>query len=88
MTVKPSNRGKKQPSVDPIGQGTRPDLSCKACGHVFESFLEEMAERNAKQMPDAKPGKMTERPLDFTCPKCGETHGYVLEPPTQLRTSK
>jgi rubredoxin len=87
MTVKISNRDKKK-SVSPDGEGTRSDLSCKNCGHVFESFLEEMAERNAKQMPDVTPGTTAEPPLDLTCPKCGKTHDYASEPSSQLRTSK
>lgn len=88
MTFKASIREKKQQSVAPNSDRTRPDLSCKTCGHVFESFLQEMAERNAKQMPDVQPGKMAERPLDLTCPKCGETHNYALEPSSQPGTSK
>jgi rubredoxin len=79
MTVKASNREKKQ-SVAPNGEGTRSDLSCKTCGHVFASFLEEMAEQNAKQMPERKSEQMTGRPVDLTCPKCGKTHDYTSEP--------
>jgi RNase P subunit RPR2 len=78
MTVKSSNREKKQ-NVAADSERTRSNLSCKTCGHAFASFLEEMAEHNAKQM--------TERHADITCPKCGKTHDYTLKPssPTTKR---
>lgn len=75
MTVKPTNRGKKQ-SVAPVSS----NLSCKTCGHAFASFLEEMAEHNAQQMAEPEPETKPERPVDLTCPKCGKTHDCALEP--------
>jgi rubredoxin len=87
MTVKASNRDKKR-NLAPDDEGTRSDLSCKTCGHVFASFLEEMAQRNAQQMPEVKPEKMTERPVDLTCPKCGKTHDYTSEPSSPTTKSE
>jgi len=36
------------------------NLLCKGCGHVFEAFLKEMADKNAR----------------VVCPKCGGCHEY------------
>lgn len=71
MITKSSDRGKKQ-KIASSNERKRSDLSCKSCGHVFESFLEEIAERNAKEMAKHKTKETTER----TCPKCGKTHDY------------
>jgi hypothetical protein len=79
MTVKASKRDKKR-DLATDDEGARAGLSCETCGQVFASFLEEMAERNAQQMPAAKPEKMTARPVELTCPKCGKTHDYTLKP--------
>jgi ribosomal protein S27E len=87
MTVKASKRDKKR-NLAPDNEETRADLSCKTCGQVFASFLEEMAERNAQQMPAVKPEKMTGRPVDLTCPKCGKTHDYTLKPSSSTTKSE
>ena len=87
MTAKSSKREKK-PSVSPNGEGTCSDLSSKTRGPVFASFLEEMAEQNAKQMPELKPEKMTGRPVDLTCPKCGKAHDDTSGPSSPTTKGK
>jgi rubredoxin len=75
MTAKSSKPGKK-PKFASDSEGTRFNLSCKSCGHVFEGFLKEMAEHNAEQMAQHNPKETTELQANVTCPKCGKTHDY------------
>jgi hypothetical protein len=56
MTVKASNRETKR-NVASDSERKGANLSCKACGHAFVTFLEEMAEHNAKQMGSLSPRK-------------------------------
>ncbi len=75
MTVKASNRETKR-NVASDSERKGANLSCKACGHAFVTFLEEMAEHNAKQMVELEPRKAREGLAEVTCPKCGKTHDY------------
>jgi hypothetical protein len=81
MTVKASNREKKQ-RVAPSRKPTQSNPSCEACGQAFAHFLEEMAARNAKQLPELNPGTTPERPAEFTCPKCGKTDARTSRIPS------
>jgi sulfite oxidase len=55
MISKSSNPEKKR-KFSSDSEGTRSNLSCKSCGHVFAAFLKQMDEHNAEQMAkhDAK----------------------------------
>jgi ribosomal protein S27E len=81
MTAKSSKPEKKRKFASE-SEGTRSDLSCKTCGHVFAAFLKEMAENNAKQMAKHNPKETTKHHAKVTCPKCGKTHDYSHSAPS------
>jgi hypothetical protein len=81
MTAK-SSKPEKERNFSSDGEGTRSNLSCKSCGHVFAGFLKEMAEHNAEQMAKHGPKETTRDRASVTCPKCGKTHDYSDSGPT------
>jgi ribosomal protein S27E len=76
MIPKVSKPTKKRKSASD-SEGTRSNLSCKSCGHVFGAFLKQMAEHNAKQMAKDSAKEATEHHPNVTCPNCGKTHDYA-----------
>ena len=81
MTAK-SSKPEKKPKFASDSEGTRSNLSCRSCGHVFVAFLEQMAEHNAKQMAKHNPKETTEHHANVTCPKCGKKHDYSHSGPS------
>ena len=81
MTAKSSKPEKKRKFASD-SEGTRSDLACKTCGHVFAGFLKEMAENNAEQMAKHNPKQTTKHHANVTCPKCGKTRHYCHSAPS------
>jgi hypothetical protein len=85
MTARSSKPEKKRKFASD-SERIRSTLSCRKCGHVFDAFLEQMAEHNAEQMAKNNPKETSEHHTDVTCPKCGATHDYRQSDPSSHPT--
>jgi len=75
--ISKSSKPEKERKFRADSEGTRSNLSCKSCGHVFAAFLKQMDEHNAEQMAKRDAKETTQPHANIACPKCGKTHDYA-----------